>query len=477
MIDLSLAEVAEITGGVVDHDVPGGADVVVTGPAFIDSREVVPGGLFAAFEGEHVDGHDYAEAAVRAGAAAVLARRPVGVPAVLVTDLRAALQTLARAVLARLEDLRVIALTGSQGKTTTKDLLAVVLQAAGPTVATHGSFNNELGLPLTVLRADRATRYLVLEMGARGIGHLRELCRIARPDVSLVLNVGKAHLGEFGTQDDIATAKGELVEALAPQGVAVLNADDPRVAAMAQRTDARVVSFGRGEQAQLRISEERMEPDGCASFRLEHQGRQAEVRLGLLGAHMAMNAAAAAAVAVVVGLDLGRVAEALGSVRSLSRWRMELNERADGLAVLNDAYNANPDSTAAALAALVAIAQGRGARPVAVIGEMLELGESAPQEHREVGRLAVDLGVAQVVGVGAAAEDVVSGARDAQASRRGVQGEEPVLVADNEAAVEWLRTALGAGDVVLLKASRGARLDEVADRILQAGPSGQAAQQ
>ncbi len=468
MIARSLADIAAITGGVVAGDVAGAEDVIVTGPAFIDSREVVPGGLFTAFVGESVDGHDYAEAAVGAGAAAVLGSRPVGVPAVLVPDPRAALQALARHLLAELDDLTVVGLTGSQGKTTTKDLLAAVLGVGGPTVATQGSFNNELGLPLTVLRAEPQTRHLVLEMGARGVGHLLELCRIARPDVSLVLNVGKAHIGEFGTQEDIARAKGELVEALTPDGVAVLNADDPRVAAMASRTSARVLSFGRGADADVRIVGEELRPDGCPSFRLEHEGASVAVRLELLGAHMAMNAAAAAAVALAAGMDLPTIATALGGVTSLSRWRMELHERADGLCVLNDAYNANPDSTAAALQALVAIAQGRGARSVAVLGEMLELGESAPQEHREVGRLAVDLGVAQVVGVGAAAEDVVHGAREGRSAPQGVRalGEEPVLVTDNEAAVDWLRAETGPGDVVLLKASRGARLDEVAQAIL-----------
>ena len=464
MIPRTLGQIAEVVGGVVADDVPGAADVVVTGPAFIDSRDVVAGGLFAAFAGERVDGHEYAAGAVEAGAAAVLGSRPVGVPAVLVDDPRAALQALARRLLAELPDLTVVGLTGSQGKTTTKDMLAVVLAAAGSTAVTQGSFNNELGLPLTVLRAGAETRFLVLEMGARGVGHLRELCSIARPDVSLVLNVGKAHIGEFGTQDDIALAKGELVEALPPQGVAVLNADDARVRAMAQRTEARVITYGRDRGAEVRVEEERLGPDGCPAFRLVHGRDSAEVRLKLLGAHQASNAAASAAVGLAVGMTLDQVAQALGEVASLSRWRMELHERGDGLTVLNDAYNANPDSMAAALQALVAIAHGRGARPVAVLGEMRELGESTAEEHRTVGRLAVDLGVSRVVGVGAVAEDIVRGAEEAQAGR---DGEEPVRVDDNEAAVSWLRDHVGPGDVVLVKASRGAVLDQVADALLE----------
>jgi UDP-N-acetylmuramoyl-tripeptide--D-alanyl-D-alanine ligase len=466
VIPWTLARIARITGGRVADDVPGAQDVVVTGPAFIDSRDVVPGGLFAAFLGAQADGHRYAAGAVEAGAAAVLGSRPVGVPAVVVDDPRAALQELARALLAELDDLTVVGLTGSQGKTTTKDLLAAVLAAAGDTVATQGSFNNELGLPLTVLRAEPATRHLVLEMGARGIGHLRELCTIARPDVALVLNVGKAHIGEFGTQDDIAVAKGELVEALTSDGVAVLNADDARVAAMAARTQGRVTTYGRAAGADVRIEDEVLGPDGCPSFRLVHAGESVDVRLQLLGAHQASNAAAAAAVALETGMALDDAVTALADVRSLSRWRMELSERPDGLVVLNDAYNANPDSMAAALQALVAVARGRGSRSVAVLGEMLELGESTAAEHTAVGRLAQDLGVARVVGVGRVAEDVVRGAQESRG-----EGEEPVSVEDNAAAIAWLRAHAGPGDVVLVKASRGAALDQVAEALL-ADPAG-----
>ena len=237
MIPLSLAEVADIVGGeVVDAD----PTLVVSGPAFLDSRSPEPGGLFVAFVGERVDGHEYAATAVDGGAAAVLASRPTGAPSVVVADTEAALQALAHEVLRRRRDagapITVVAITGSQGKTSVKDMLARLLADGAPTVATAGSFNNELGLPLTVLRIDESTRYLVLEMGARGVGHLRALCAIAPPDISLVLNVGRAHIGEFGSQENIALAKGEIVEALPDDGVAVLNADDPRVAAMAERT-------------------------------------------------------------------------------------------------------------------------------------------------------------------------------------------------------------------------------------------------
>jgi UDP-N-acetylmuramoyl-tripeptide--D-alanyl-D-alanine ligase len=280
-----------------------------------------------------------------------------------------------------------------------------------------------------------------------------------------VLNVGKAHLGEFGTQQDIARAKGELVEALPTAdagGLAVLNGDDPLVAGMAGRTSARVLTFGTGDGSDVRLADLEVGADGRPAFTLSYAGERAEVRLRLLGAHMATNAAAAGAVALGLGMDLGTVAARLGEVGSLSRWRMELHERGDGTAVLNDAYNANPDSMAAALRALVAVAQGRGARSVAVLGEMLELGESSAAEHREVGRLAGELGVGRVVGVGPAAAAIVAGARE-------TSEEEPVQVEDNTAAVTWLREHTGPGDVVLVKASRGARLDEVADALLSGG--------
>ena len=493
MIALTIAELARVVGGTVHsgHHPDAGAGaggVTVTGPAFLDSRQVEPGGLFVAFAGEHVDGHDFAADAARDGAAAVLAAHPVGVPAVVVADVRAALGDLARHVLARLRDegrLQVVAVTGSQGKTSTKDVLAAVLGSAGPTVATHGSFNNEIGLPLTVLHADASTRWLVLEMGARGRGHLRDLCGIAPPDVSVVLNVGKAHVGEFGSQDAIAEAKGELVEALRSDGVAVLNADDRRVAAMAGRTTARVLRWGTAPGADVRLLDVRLDADGRPGFRLRHRDEEVAVQLRLVGAHQAANAAAVAATAVACGLTLADVAEPLAAVSSLSRWRMEVSERPDGVTVVNDAYNANPDSTAAALASLVALGEGRRSRgpvrTVAVLGEMRELGASSDVEHEAAGRLAVSLGVDRLVVVGSAARPAYDGALAARSELAGGRGpgapEEPVLVSDVAAATAWVHEHVLPGDVVLVKASRGAQLDRVAEALLagNAGPRGGAA--
>jgi UDP-N-acetylmuramoyl-tripeptide--D-alanyl-D-alanine ligase len=458
MIPMTLPEVAEVVGGTVHDD----AGVTVTGPAFIDSRVAEQGGLFVALVGERLDGHDYAGTAVGAGAAAVLASRPVGVPAVVVDDVLAALAALARHVVAALRDLTVIGLTGSQGKTSTKDLLAQLLAHAGRTVATFGSFNNELGMPLTALRADPSTRYLVLEMGARGVGHIRQLCEIAPPHVGLVLNVGKAHMGEFGSQEAIAQAKGELVESVRRGGTAVLNADDPLVSAMASRTREAVVTFGEAASSDVRVAELTTDAMTRASFDLVTADGRARVSLRGLGEHQAGNAAAAASVALALGLGLEDVARWLSEADNVSRWRMEVHERADGVTVLNDAYNANPDSMRAALKSLAEIGRGRSVgRTVAVLGEMRELGESAAEEHDTVGRLAVRLDIQQLVVVGEPARPIHLGA-----CLEGSWGGESVYVDDNDAALAWLREHLSAGDVVLLKASRAAALEQVAEALL-----------
>ncbi|MFJ3882161.1 UDP-N-acetylmuramoyl-tripeptide--D-alanyl-D-alanine ligase [Streptomyces sp. NPDC090077] len=466
MIALSLAEIADITGG-RPHDIPD-PSVRISGPVVIDSRQVEPGSLFAAFEGEHVDGHDYAERAVAAGAAAVLAARPVGVPAIVVPDVEKALGALARTVVERLGT-DVVALTGSAGKTSTKDLIAQVLQHHAPTVWTPGSLNNEIGLPLTALKATAETRHLVLEMGARGIGHIAYLTGLTPPRIGLVLNVGTAHIGEFGGREAIAQAKGELVEALpseAEGGVAVLNADDLLVRAMSARTKARTVLFGEAEDAEVRATEVRMTPAGQASFTLHTPTGCSDVTLRLYGEHHVSNALAAAAVAHVLGMPVEEIATALSGAGTLSRWRMEVTEREDGVTIVNDAYNANPESMRAALRALVAMGEAGkadGGRTWAVLGPMAELGDASLAEHDAVGRLAVRLNVSRLVAVGG---------REASwlqlgAYNEGSWGEESVLVSDAQAAVDLLRSELRPGDVVLVKASRSVGLERVALALLE----------
>lgn len=443
MIPLSIREIAAIVHGAIAGD----AAVTVTAPAVLDGRQAELGGLFVAFAGEHVDGHDYAGQAREAGAVAVMGSRPTALPTVVVENVQAALQALAAHVVARLRDrLTVVGVTGSQGKTSTKDLLAGVLSNAAPTVAAAGSFNNELGVPLTILRADPATRFLVLEMGARHVGDIAELTRLVAPDIAVVLNVGQAHLGKFGSRGAIAKAKGELVRGLASGGTAVLNADDPRVVAMRSLTGGPVLTFGHAQPADVRVRDLTLDRLGRPSFTLRTARDSASVVLPLVGAHQALNAAAAAAAALAAGVPLD-VASAALATASVSKWRMELRDLTGGAKLLNDSYNANPDSTRAALDALAAIESGRR---IAVLGEMLELGDDSDAEHRAVGEYAASR-VDVVVAVGKGIGPLAAGA-----------GEGAVALADNDAAVDWLRSHLRAGDVVLVKASRGACLDEVA---------------
>ncbi|WP_405582994.1 UDP-N-acetylmuramoyl-tripeptide--D-alanyl-D-alanine ligase [Streptomyces sp. NBC_01190] len=463
MIEMTLREVAEVTGGTllqVGH--PG---AVVSGAVVIDSRDAGAGDLFVCIPGERVDGHDFAAAAVRAGAVAVLAQRAVDAPAVLVEDSVKALGALSKEVLTRAARATVVGLTGSAGKTSTKDLLAQVLERFGRTIAPVGSFNNEIGLPLTALRTTAETDFLVLEMGARGRGHIAYLAGLTPPKVGLVLNIGTAHLGEFGGREQTAVAKGELVEALpaaADGGLAVLNADDPLVLPMAGRTAARVLTFGTGPGADVRAEDVRDE-GGRASFTLVAGDRRERVTLGLVGSHHVSNALAAAAVAHGLGLDPADIAAALTGAVRRSPGRMEILERPDGITVVNDAYNANPDSVGAALSAVDALAGGR--RKVLVLGEMAELGEKSAAEHEAVGGAAVRHGFALIAGLGGGAEvlAVLDGAR--QAARETGLTPELAVVQDIPEALALLHGRLHRGDVVLVKASNSVGLQDLARRL------------
>jgi UDP-N-acetylmuramoyl-tripeptide--D-alanyl-D-alanine ligase len=459
LIALGLTDLAAAVGGeLVDVDA-GAHGAQITGDVFVDSRAPVADGLFAAIVGERADGHEFAASAVAAGAAAALVERPVGVPAVLVPDTVAALGRLARHVVAQVPGLPVVGITGSQGKTGTKDIVAQLLRTQGETVAATGSYNTEVGVPLTATRISTSTRYLVLELGARRRGHLRYLTSLVPPHVGVVLNVGLAHVGEFGSQSDIAAAKGELVEALPADGVAVLNADDPLVAAMRDRTAARVVTFGRSVDADVTFGDIRLDDHGRPSFKLTTSGGRTQVRLALVGEHQVANAAAAAAVAEALGMPARQIPEALEAVRAVSRWRMEVGVTPSGVTVINDAYNANPDSTRAALRTLAQIASRREprARTIAVLGEMRELGEHAAAEHETAGRQAAELGVAMVVAVGDGARGIHVGATSSSS-----WDGESVCVPDPDAAAKLLRLHAAPGDVVLVKASRAAGLESVA---------------
>ena len=447
---MTLGEIASVTAGQLV-----GADpcATVTGTVEYDSRKIGPGGLFVAFRGKKSDGHDFAPAAVDAGAAAVLGTRDTGRPGIVVQDPLEALARLARAVVDRLPDLTVVGLTGSSGKTTTKDYIGQLLSRLGPTVAPPGSLNNELGHPYTVLMATPDTRFLVLEMGARGIGHIRHLTEVAPPRIGLVLNVGAAHIGEFGSVEATAKAKGELVEALPADGVAILNADDALVAAMAGRTTARVVRFGESAGADVRATDVSIDERGCASYLLD--GRP--VRLGVVGRHQVSNTLAAAAVAFEAGMPPDRVAAALGELGIVSARRMDVYDRPDGVTVIDDSYNANPSSTAAALRALAAL--GRGRRTIAVLGYMAELGAFEREGHADVGRLAAELAVDRLIAVSADAGPILDGAAGVPRWHG-----EAIAAADQAAAIAAVHADLRRGDVVLVKGSRY-RTWDVADSL------------
>ncbi|EPH02613.1 UDP-N-acetylmuramoyl-tripeptide-D-alanyl-D-alanine ligase [Propionibacterium sp. oral taxon 192 str. F0372] len=452
-----------------------GAPETMIGPdVIIDSRKATAGAFFVALPGESADGHDFVGAAYEQGAAAVMVTHPVDaeITQVIVNDTAAGLTSLARAVhaCAREEGLRTVAITGSAGKTSTKDLTHQVLSAVGATVSPTGSYNNEIGTPLTVCRVGQNTDFLVAEMGSRAAGDIAHLCSIARPDVAMVCNVGSAHIGEFGSRENIARAKGEIYEALPTEGWAALNANDPLVAAMWQRTAAHRAAYRVGGQPVFDVPGVELEvhADGIvlddlqrAGFTLvatqDDQVSSASVQLKVIGAHQVTNAAAAATAALCLGVDLQIVADALSNAVPRSPMRMEFHELANGAAVINDAYNANPDSMAAALRTLASMIADRRrtnprARALAVVGDMLELGSDEVQLHRAMGELAAQLGIDEVWAIGDFAEVIADGA-----------GERGRVTRVDRAAGSL---QLDDGDVVLVKASRALGLERVANELV-----------
>lgn len=466
MIALSLAEIAEIVGGrLVLSDEAQTADTSVSGSVETDSRLVGPGSLFFALPGEVTDGRRFVDAAVASGAALVVAESDVdtAAPVIVVENGVAALAALATAVVARVRgregsDLRVVGITGSNGKTSTKNMLRAILSDLGPTVAPEGSFNNHVGAPISMLRIDDATKYLVVEMGASGSGEIARLVAIAKPDTGVVLKVGLAHAGEFGGIEATRKAKSEMVTDLPETATAILNVDDDRVASMAAETRARVATFGFGDKADYRASEVDVSASGT-TFVLHAPGLTRRVALKILGEHHVMNALAALSVTGEWGLDVDRAATVLESVTRAERWRMEVLEAGSGVTVINDAYNASPDSVAAALKTLAQIVTPEQ-RSIAVLGEMAELGEYAREEHDRIGRLVVRLNIHKLVVVGDAARHVHMAA--------GLEGSwdgESMLVPDLEAAYEVLSNDLRSGDVVLVKSSKSANLRFLGDRL------------
>ena len=454
-----------VSGRLVGNDVP------VTGPVVTDSREAQAGSLYVARRGESADGHAFVSGAVERGAVAVIVEHEVdevdeAVAQIVVEDSTEALGALARAHVTKLRssgDLDVIAMTGSVGKTTTKDLLLQIMSEDGPTVAPKLSFNNEVGLPLTVLLADESTRHLVLEMGASGPGHITYLTDIVAPDVAIELCVGHAHVGGFGGFEGVAAAKAELIKGTRPGGPVILNTDDPNVEAMAPLATGRVIRFSASgnERADVIARDVRLDRADRASFTLVTPDGEAPVELKIVGRHHVANALAAAAGALTLGVGLETVASVLSRARALSPHRMDVHElRVEGtdLTLIDDSYNANLDSMRAGIAALASI--GRDSQRIAVLGEMLELGEDSQSLHQQVGALIADAGVDTLIGLGTDAHYYLEGAPD-------VPNRE--VAADPQDAARLALEHAEDGAVVLVKGSFGSQSWQVADILREKG--------
>jgi len=450
MINLKASEIADIVHGTLQ-----GEDVSVFANPTIDSRSAAPGSLFVAIKGERVDGHDYVSDAQSHGAVLTIAERPVAGAHILVSDSIKALSELAQQVRNRLQNLTVIGITGSQGKTTTKELLSSVLANVAPTVAPQGNYNNEIGVPLTLLQCDENTRYCIVEMGARHSGDIAHLCEIASPNIGVVLRVGKAHLGEFGSQEAIAKTKSELISSLPPSAVAILGQYDQFTPKMSALHEGRVVTFGEGAHCEIRAADVEIR-EGRAHFDLVTPDGRTAVGLRIVGLHQVANALAVAAVASVLGLTLDQIASGLSTAESMAKWRMEISEL-DSLVLINDSYNASPESMLAALQTLVHFAQERGGEAWAFLGKMHELGESSEQDHAAIGTLASELGIDHLVCVAAPEYAGALSSKSATTVHQCVNKEQAVELVAN----------MNKGDVVLVKASRSEKLEELAEMIAQ----------
>ena len=447
-----MSDVARAVGGLFLGD-----DTEVTSIA-TDSRVVRPGALFVALPGERVDGGRFVPEAFTNGANGVLVRDGLDVdgPAVFVRSTGEALMMLARDERSR-TDARVVAITGANGKTSTKDLTAAVLATTYRTHASPESFNNEIGLPVTLLGAAPDAEVIVAEMGARHVGDVAILCDIARPEIAVVTNVGLAHLEIFGTWERIVEASAEPVDALPASGVAVLNADDRVVADYAARSAGRVVTFGISAGAAVRAEDVTLGSDGRASFSLAHASGRARITLAVPGEHMVSNALAAAAVGITLGVPVDACADAL-SRTTVSPWRMETFTTSEGIRVVNDAYNANPESMAAALRTARWMA-GEG-HLLAVLGTMAELGSVALEEHERVGELAARVRVDRLITVGSSARVIAEAG-----VREGVEPENVACYEELDDALDDVRRSARPGDLVLFKGSRVAGLERLAEAL------------
>lgn len=465
MIALTLAEIAETVRGRLHLHGDDTPATVVSGDVDTDSRTMGPGSVFVAKPGETTDGHLFVGKAVEAGAVLALVEHVVDEPVtqIVVPDVVLAIADLAREVVRRVRaggDLRIVGITGSNGKTTTKNMLATILRPEGATIAPVGSYNNAVGAPLTMLRVTHETRYLVCEFGADAHGQIARLAGLVTPDVGVVLMVGMAHAGGFGGIEATVKAKSELVSAVRPGGIAVLNADDPRVAGMASIADERGLDvrwFGEADTAQVRASGVRVTADGTDAT-VSVDGLDLSLHLRVLGAHHVKNALAAIAAATALGVRPEDAVERIGTLELAERWRMQVMG-SDRVRIINDAYNASPDSMTAALRTLAQIT-GPDERMVAVLGAMSELGEYAHEEHAKIGLLAVRLRIPRIVVVGEEARSLYLAA-----VAEGSWSDEAVFFADADAAFEYLMGELRDGDRVLVKSSNSAGLRFLGDRL------------
>lgn len=444
MITLTAGEIGLLVGGEIYCD----KDLLVSKPPVFDSRKATPGCIFLALKGEENDGHDFAADAYRAGAMFSLTTRRIDGPCIVVKDVLEALSILAAFVRKRLTNLTVIGITGSQGKTSTKDLLAHLLRVAGPTVAPGGSFNNDLGLPITLLECDERTKFCILEMGARHKGDIARLCQIAQPNIGVVLTVGSAHLGEFGSVEAIAQTKSELIQSLDSNGVAILGSYDSYTPKMATLHEGRTIFFGDGQEVRATDIEIR---EGRPHFDLVTPSGRDAVGMRVVGEHQIANALAVAAVGTALELPIELIASSLSTAENASKWRMELHE-IFGLLIINDSYNANPESMSAALRSLVLFAQERGGQSWAFLGKMHELGESSPAAHAGIGTLAQEIGIDHLVAIGAPEYGNPVG---------------EMLTHHFESIDQALTISqyFSAGDVILVKASRSEGFEVLAQKL------------
>jgi UDP-N-acetylmuramoyl-tripeptide--D-alanyl-D-alanine ligase len=466
MIELSLGEIADALGGEIV-----GADqcsrILVTGSVETDSRLVKPGSLFFARPGEFTDGHFFVGSALENGAVAAVVDHIVddGISQIVVADVTAALGKLAKYVLQRIRavsDLKVIGITGSNGKTTTKNMLRAILSKVGETIAPIESYNNEVGAPISILKSNFQTKFLVVELGAGGPGSIAYLADIAKPDLAVMLKVGLAHVGEFGGIEGTAKIKGELAQSLSPENIFIGNADDGYIRDM--ETKAKQVWFGTAPDADYRATDLQLDINGTNFEMHWPTGETDRVTLQILGEHHVMNALAACAAADQVGVSHQLIEAALESLPLAERWRMQLTHRSDGVSVINDAYNASPDSMKAALQTLAQLGKS-GRRTVAILGEMAELGEFSREQHDAIGRIVVRLNIDELVVVGAAAKLIHMGAE-----QEGSWGGESKYFDSIAEALAYVRGMLVAGDIVLVKSSKSANLRHLGDDLLEVQP-------